>query len=392
MNAEIRESCGAGTGYEMESVMRDMKSVSDVRVHSERSDTTAVVVPAVEVFSVVRMFGLASLVSLVYVIFPCLNPDGSTNFWVYAFAKQEWWALFTNAAYVEFADVCLPGSSDHIYVYSYIFGALVIPLVSAVGYAAGLRANYFMNILIIGGPIITTFIFFGLLYPMGARFNPNRAKYGATMRSGGYDMLPSDMFALVTDVSTPDNSSQHPSVLRAQWMELTRRLTACRDSVLTDNSERERDDSVVREEDTTVNPLAPSGPPSESEAIRRPHTSSAGAVSRMIDVVPEWVARYRMLPRFWSTPKPWAHITTSDVRLQVAFTFIFLSGWIASYFSFVVRIVCYVMLKCVYSNSFNNCADVAQPYRLLPNYFEPQKLTRPTGMHGSVRFVLPPLH
>jgi len=309
---------------------------------SSASKTNGRDVLLLEAFSVMLLFLLATAISLVYVIFPCLNSDGTTNFWAYALAKQEWWALFTNAAYVEFAEVCLPGSSNRIYVYSYMLGALAIPIISVIGYGAGLRANYFMNVLIIGGPILPTFLTFGLLYPLGSHFNPNRARYRESMGDGRYDMLPSDMFTLITDPGRDTvDPLLRPSALREQWIELSRRLTV-------QQTRDDAEDSVVDADCAggVTNPLSANNcvAAHDSTPSKTPDVTGWSVV----DVIPDFVERHCLLPRFWSTPKPWAHITASNTRLHIAFTFIFLACWIASYFSFMVSLVC-VMPLCMWS-------------------------------------------
>lgn len=78
----------------------------------------------VQHFNMLKNLVLLSLGALVcafiYVIFPCLDSNGDTNFWLFYIAKETWWTAFGLSAIIELFDACLPGAPDVMYVYLYV--------------------------------------------------------------------------------------------------------------------------------------------------------------------------------------------------------------------------------------------------------------------------------
>jgi len=110
---------------------------------------------------VLRLFGYSFLCAVIFIVFPVTTKTGATNYWAYYMAKEQWWSFFGNAGFVEMAEACLPGAPIALYVYAYIWGWLIPPIVHILAYAFNVPGNFYLNTLAVTTSLIVTTIFYG---------------------------------------------------------------------------------------------------------------------------------------------------------------------------------------------------------------------------------------
>ena len=287
------------------------------------------------ILSIFLLFAWAFVYSCIYIIFPVLNNHGQTNFWAYTLAKQQWWSLFTNAEYVEIAETCIPGVSNNIYVFTYIAGLFTIPSITLICWASGVGSDNIVNILVVGGPITTTFIGYGywLYYLSDNKLKNCEKTYTFIKESNKHNLY--DMFSMVHDI-TRINECNEKSDNYLAWkntmLKLTQQCNVC---------------TMLSVNEDIINPVINENLPNNDL-----FTSLLTSVS--IDFVMEdedyfitnFCKEYKILPRFWNTQKVgWAGITSDNILLHFIYTFSFLLGWIICYFSLMV---CFLFFCSIY--------------------------------------------
>lgn len=285
--------------------------------------------PTRKVSSVFTLFAWAFAYSLVYIVFPVLNSNGNTNYWAYALAKQQWWAIFTNAAYVEIADTCIPGATDEVYVGTYVCGVFSIPSITLLFWVCGLLNNNAVQLLTIGAPIISTGIGFGYYHFYLADHRKVYSKYERVRESNKlvvFDLL-SMVHNINNDAIVEPKDRTKTYVL---WMDTVEELLNCDCPQPEENVKNPvLEDEVTDVENMQIEPSA--------GFVGSPSLERIQCCNGFFEAMVEFCKAYALLPRYWNSQNvPWAEITSDTPRLHYVCAISFLIGWILCYFSLMV--------------------------------------------------------
>jgi hypothetical protein len=99
--------------------------------------------------------GMGILIGWIFLIIP------SSNFWLRALVRDQWFSLLAVIAYTEIMDNCMPDSSTTVYILSYIIGFLGPPALELIAWASSLEDNYYMNTFIPTIPCFVAIIAYG---------------------------------------------------------------------------------------------------------------------------------------------------------------------------------------------------------------------------------------
>jgi hypothetical protein len=102
------------------------------------------------------VFGAPFIFAWIYLITPDID------IWFYVFIRQEYWAIVTTTCYAESADVYYPGYPDSYYNAQYLIGVLLPLCLNLIGFAGGLRENFYWNSLVATSPVLSVVFMHGL--------------------------------------------------------------------------------------------------------------------------------------------------------------------------------------------------------------------------------------
>jgi TM2 domain-containing membrane protein YozV len=111
----------------------------------------------------VVLFTIAFLTALVYTLIPSSSPTG-------AILASCFWNLPGTAAIVEIFCICLPGTSDELYVAAYVLGYSITQILQAIAVSTGANKNQIYSTLAItSSAVVPSFVFLyhALVYSRG---------------------------------------------------------------------------------------------------------------------------------------------------------------------------------------------------------------------------------
>ena len=123
----------------------------------------------------VKIFFYGFWCAWLYIIFPVVNKDGNANYWAYYLAKEFYWSLFGNSAFVEMFEAALPGSPATVYTYSYLCGLFIPPFLHIIAYPLDAYDNAALNILAVTSSLIVTTSLYGY-WQISAYFERREAR------------------------------------------------------------------------------------------------------------------------------------------------------------------------------------------------------------------------
>jgi hypothetical protein len=112
--------------------------------------------------------GAGILLGWIYLIIP------SENYWVKVFLRNQWFSLLVVVGYTELEDTCMPDTSTAVYIWVYILGFFLPPILRVVAWVAGVQDNYFVNTFIPATPCFVVWLLYGY-DAVARRVNSNKA-------------------------------------------------------------------------------------------------------------------------------------------------------------------------------------------------------------------------
>ena len=251
------------------------------------------------------LFLISLICSLIYIMFPVLNANGNTNYFVYYMGKAAFWAFFGIGAFVEQMEACLPGSSDELYVYAYIIAFIAPPITHLIVYFAyfPLTTVPSFNMFAVATSQLSIMFIYGIW------------QYIETQCINEVDTRVT-VFDIITDNSITSNEPLHT-------------IEKIQDGVLS----------------STTNPMTlqqlPNHLPSTDNTAS--FTTDAANKEGWVYVIPTYVKVNRLLPRYFilntdSVKKP--RIIASNRLLHFILTCVYYLEWFLLSYLLIVSITC----------------------------------------------------
>ena len=302
----------------------------------------------------VRIFFWGFVCAFVYVIFPVVNKEHDTNYWAYYLAKEQFWSFFGNAGFVEMYEACLPGTPDYIYVYSYIFGWMVPPVMHIIAYYTGAATNSTLGILAVTTSLILTTALYGYHQIMSlstqSDIRQSIAEEGTTFdmfsqvmditdrdsviyeegRNSSEVYLRSDSLVVNTTAGKPLISSFRAGWLRYQTIQQQEQISNSKNENMIQNVENPLNSSARDGDNTDVKP--------QTVLYTNEHYAENEYPEGWFQGIPNYCKRFQLMPKFAFPFKSKTAITTKNKLFHFLCTFLFNFGWVLVYFILVVRV------------------------------------------------------